>query len=68
MIRYNIKVRKENTLFTAYVNGQYHSEKVVQKEDTRDMTKKILMKKHNEELSDFTLQVCRVFKAKEIDI
>lgn len=68
MIRYNIKVRKENCLFTAYVNGQYHSEKLVQPENTREMTKKILMKKYTEEMTDFVLQVCKTFKAKEINV
>lgn len=68
MIKYNIKVRKENTLFTAYVNGQYHSQKVVSLPETKDMVKKILLKKHSEELTDFTLQVAKMFKAKEINV
>ena len=68
MMKYSIKVRNTNTLCTAYHNGKYHSEKIVSLPETKEITEKLLLKKHSQKVTDFTMKVAKLFKAKEIII
>lgn len=67
MVRYSIKIREVNSLLVASKGEKFHSE-IIELKDTKEMVRKILRKKHSEELTTFTLEVCKVFKAKEIKI